>query len=207
VNFDLEKKTVKLARFAIAFLVIFLSLSALCAAQARFDGYFGLGSAQVGASKSLGTGAPSMVGVFGTLGGALMLEPTLGVGGEVSFRFAQGNYLGYGYRPVFYDFNGIFTPALSKRFMPEFQAGFGGVSLRFYDASNPYYDYNTGRYTTFAGSFNHFQLHAGAGLRFNVKRHMFVRPQVDYHWVPNLEQFGSNSVFAYSVAIGFSSAE
>ena len=95
--------------------------------------------------------------------------------------------------------------------MPEFQAGFGGASVRFYDASQPYYDYNTGRYSTFAGSSNHLQLHLAAGLRFFVKPHMFIRPQIDYHWVRNLSQdplgFKSDSIFEYTIAIGYSSRE
>jgi hypothetical protein len=95
--------------------------------------------------------------------------------------------------------------------MPEFQAGFGGASLRFYNASQPYYDLRTGKISTYTGSSNHLQLHLAAGLRFFIKPHLFIRPQVDYHWVRNLAEdqlgFGSNSVPEYTVAIGYSSRE
>lgn len=145
-----------------------------------------------------------MGGVFGTVGGALMLRPSLGVGGEVSFRFAQGNYAGLGYRPIFYDFNGIWLPTLgTKRVMPEFQGGFGGVSLRFYGGTQ-YCSYYTGTCSNFAGSINHLQLHTGFGLRFYVKPNLFIRPQFDYHWVRNLNEFQRTSVLAYSIAIGYS---
>jgi hypothetical protein len=203
-----RRNAVKVLRFAIALSVLLLVVSSFASAQAHFDGYFGMGSAQVGGTRIQDIPTPHMSGVFGTIGGGVMLQPSYGFGAQVSFRFTQGDYIGYGYRPIFYDFNGIWTPQKTKSVVPEFQAGFGGLNLRYYDASNPYYDYNTGRLSTFAGSVNHFQLHAAAGLRFKVKSHLYIRPQLDYHWVPNLtEQFGSNSVLGYSLALVFSSGD
>ncbi len=136
-----------------------------------------------------------------------MLKPSFGVGAEVAVRFRQGDFGTYGYRPVFYDFNAIWTPSLGRRIMPEFQGGLGGVRTSFYDASQPYYDYYTGKWSTLAGRSSHFQLHAGAGLRIYVKGRIFVRPQVDYHWVKNMWEFKSSSVPAYSLAVGWSSSE
>ncbi len=211
----------KAIRLAVAVISLLVVSAVFADAQTRFDAYFGMGTMRDSSSNqpftNVSTGitgeTPSLDGTFGTFGGAVFLKPSFGVGAQVSLRFKQGDYVGYGYRPIFYDFNGIWTPSLTKRIMPEFQAGFGGVNLRVYDPSNPYYDYYTGNYSTFAGSSNHLQLHAAAGLRIFVKPHLFVRPQVDYHWVRNLSdpsafpQFGSNSVFAYTLAIGYSSAE
>lgn len=181
----------------------------------RVDFYFGMGTARDASSNQLidlsGSGnpqlTPAMGGVFGTLGGGATIKPSLGFGGEVSFRFRQGDYAGFGYRPIFYDFNGIFTPTLgTKRVMPEFQAGLGGVNLRFYGGSQ-FCDQFTGRCSNFAGSSNHFQLHVSAGLRFYVKEHVFLRPQFDYRWVPNLNnEFKNNSILAYTIAIGLSSS-
>jgi hypothetical protein len=209
------EKIVKAIGCALAFSGALLLSAVLANAEGRFDGYFGLGTMQVGSNNALyqnsNTGeigsAPHMGGVFGTIGGGLMLTPTYGFGAQVAFRFTKGEYAIYGYRPIFYDFNGIYTPRIGKIVLPEFQAGFGGVNLRFYDASNPYLDNNTGKVSTFAGSANHFQLHASAGLRFKFKSHVWLRPQVDYHWVNNFEQFGSNNVLGYSLAIGFSAGE
>ncbi len=207
----------KALRIAIASTFLALLMASFASAQ-RFDGYFGMGTTRVGAldvsfvddNTQQIVKAPAMTGVFGTLGGALMLSPHFGVGARVAFRFDQGDYLGFGYRPIIYDFNGVWTPqihSVEKRVVPEIQGGIGGVNLRFYDPDNYYYDYNTGRYTNFAGSSNHFQIHAGAGVRFKVTPRVWIRPMVDYHWVRNLEEFGSNNVFSYSLAIGFSSSE
>jgi hypothetical protein len=205
----------KAIRLSVAVASMFLFSTATLSAQSRIDVYFGMGSAHASSSglqflDASGNPAttPSLGGVFGIIGGGVFLKPSFGVGAQVSWRFTQGDYLAYGYRPLFYDFNGIWTPISAKRVMPEFQAGFGGASLRFYNASQPYYDYNTGRYSTFAGSSNHLQLHLAAGLRFFIKPHLFVRPQLDYHWVRNLtNEFGSNSVPEYTIAIGYSSRE
>ena len=189
-----------------------------CAALAhaqRLDAYFGMGTARDGSTNQvvdlLGTGDPmpttALGGVFGTVGAGLMIKPSFGVGGEVSFRFAQGDYANTGYRPIFFDFNGIWTPTLgTERVMPEFQGGLGGVNMRFYGGTQ-YYDYYTGRYTNFAGSINHFQLHAGAGLRIYIKERIFLRPTVDYHWVKGFNEFNSNSAIRISLAIGFSSGQ
>ncbi len=206
----------KILRFAIALTSVLLIFTAYGSAQSRFDAYFGMGSLHSGSTNQsldlLGTSTPSLTqplsGVFGTFGGGLMLTPHFGVGAEVSLRFTQGDYTAdVGYRPIFYDFNGIWTPTLhSRRIIPEFQGGFGGLNLRFYGGAQ-YCDPYSGNCSNFAGSDNHLQLHASAGLRVYVKQHLFVRPQFDYHWVRNLNEFASDSVPGFSFAIGYSSGE
>ena len=201
-----------LSKIAVACLLLFCT--AMAQAQG-FDAYFGMGSARDGSTNQLvdllGAGNPMLTtalgGVFGTVGGAMMITPSLGIGAEVSFRFDQGDYANSSYRPVFYDFNGIATPNLgSSRIVPEFQGGLGGANMRFYGGTQ-YYDYYTGQYTNFAGSINHFQLHAGAGLRIFITDTIFLRPTFDYHWVKGFNEFASNSVMRYSIAIGFSARQ
>jgi len=85
--------------------------------------------------------------------------------------------------------------------MLEFQAGFGGLNLKFYDPrANSVFSYSI---RSSSISRNHLQLHAAAGLRIYLKDHVFIRPQVDYHWVRNLIEFSSNSVPQYTLAIGY----
>jgi hypothetical protein len=176
------------------------------------DVFFGLGTAQVSSNKqpvdTFGTGTlytpPAMGGLFANTGGGVMITPRFGFGGEVSFRTSQGNYAGLKYRPIFYDFNGIYHPVNAKRLVPEIQAGLGGVNLRFYqnqsgcDAFEGCVNSNF-----FVESSSHFQLHLGAGLKYYVKGNFFVRPQVDLRWVNNFFQFGSNWVPEYSIALGY----
>lgn len=202
-------------RFMIAAASFLFLFTAFAEAQPRLDFYFGMGTARDESSLAyydlLGTGiyslSPPLDGTFGTFGGAIMLRPSLGFGAEVKLRFRQGDYGGAGYRPVFYDFNGIWTPRLGKYLMPEFQGGLGALHMRFYDPTSLYYDYYSGRFTTYIGSFNHLQLHAGAGLRIYIKPQIFLRPQVDYHWVRNNPWFKENWIPAYTLSIGYSLGE
>ena len=175
--------------------------------------YFGVGTTQLSSNgRSIDTfgtgnplGTPSMTGAFGKVGGDFMITPHFGIGAETDFRFSQGAYAGLTYRPIFYDFNAIYTPIRSsKRVVPEFQAGLGAVNTRFFYPSQ-YCDSFAGcsSNNTFLESSNHFQVHMAAGVRFYVTPHLFVRPQVDAHYVNNFFQFGSNWVPEYSASIGW----
>ena len=183
----------------------------LAAAQG-VDVFFGLGTATNSSSKQIvdtfgdGTlyGTPRMGGLFADTGGSLMITPHYGFGGEVSFRTSQGGYAGLNYRPIFYDFNGIYHPTGEKRLVPEIQAGLGAVNLRFYqNVSGCDVFGGCSSASQFLESSNHFQLHFGVGLKYYVKGNFFVRPQFDLHWVNNFFQFGSDLVPEYSVALGY----
>ena len=148
---------------------------------------------------------PSLDGVLMNFGAGFMLSPRFGVGAELAFKPRQSDYAGLGYRPLFWDFNGIYHPhPSSKRVVPELQAGLGAVNLKFY--------YNQKDCNVFAGcassnvlvqSSNHFQLHAGGGVKFFVTDHVYVQPKFDLHWVNNFFQFGRNLVPQYGVSVGY----
>jgi hypothetical protein len=53
------------------------------------------------------------------------------------------------------------------------------------------------------GSSNHFQVHGGAGINLFVTDSIFIRPQFDVHYLPNLTQFGSKAVTEESVWVGY----
>jgi hypothetical protein len=177
------------------------------------DVYFGLGTSIDKSSgqtiDTFGDGnlysTPKMTGLFGSFGADFMFRPSLGIGGEFSSRFAQGSYAGLNYRSEFYDFNAIWLPILSsKKVVPELQAGIGGANLKFY-YSQQFCDSFSGCSTsnTYLESSNHFQAHLGAAIRMYVKGGLFVRPQVDVHYVKNFFQFGSNWVPEYTVSFGY----
>lgn len=182
------------------------------AAAQGVDAFFGLGTAMDKSNgqaiDTFGDGAiytaPRMGGLFANAGGNLMITPHYGFGGEVSFRTSQGGYAGLKYRPIFYDFNGIYHPMGSKRLVPELQAGLGAVNLRFYQNQQAC-DVFAGCSSSnlFVESSNHFQLHFAAGLKYYVRGQFFVEPKFDLHWVNNFFQFGSNLVPEYSVNLGY----
>jgi outer membrane protein W len=187
-------------------------------AQTGLDVFAGVGTAMDSSSgqqiDTFGTGAPfttpRLGGTFGKFGADFMFKPWIGVGAETDLRFSQGAYAGLNYRPLFYDFNVVWMPTAHrfKRVVPEFQAGIGGTRVSF-SANNSYCDPFTGcsSSSTSVGSSNHFQTHLEAGVRFYATQHLFVRPQVDAHYVNNFFQFGSNWVPEYGGSVGWSFGE
>jgi hypothetical protein len=174
------------------------------------DIYFNLGTATDKSNNqsidTFGDGnlftTPKMTGLFGGFGGSFMFRPSLGFGAQYFARFSQGSYAGLNYRPKFYDFNAIWKPIPKSKFVePVFQAGIGGASLSFY--LPPQCNSIACSSSSLVASSRHFQTHLGAGINLYVKGGIFVRPQVDVHYVKNFFQFGSNWAPAYSVAIGY----
>jgi hypothetical protein len=203
---------------AIPVALLSLALVVPASAQAGLDVFAGVGTTVLGSNgqsiDTFGDGllynTPRMTGAFGKFGGNFMVTPHFGLGAETDFRFSQGDYAGLNYRPLFYDFNGIWLPTAHrlKRVVPELQAGLGGVNVKFYE-SQSFCNSFTGCSSSnnFIDSSNHFQVHLEAGVRFYVTPHLFVRPQVDAHYVNNFFQFGSNWVPQYGASVGWSFGE
>jgi hypothetical protein len=175
--------------------------------------YFGAGSANASSNgqqiDTFGDGnlysTPKLNGTFLDFGAGIMFTDHFGAGGQLSWRATQGDYAGLKYRPLFYDFDGIWQPIKSKRFQPEVRAGIGGVSVRYY--------YNQQNCDQFAGcstsnqyleSSRHFQVDLAIAARIHVTNHVFLRPAVDVHYVDNFFQFGSNWVPEYTLSVGYS---
>jgi outer membrane protein W len=190
-------------------------------AQSGLDVYFGVGTAtadsngtsidtfntgNVSAANTTGFfNTPKITGAFGKAGADFMLTRHFGLGADVDWRFSQGDYAGLNYRPTFYDFYGIWQPITRvRRIVPEFTGGLGAAKLSFFYPQS-YCDAFAGcsSSNTFVESSNHFQIRMGAGVAFYATDHIFIRPQVDAHWINNFYQFGSNWVPEYSVSVGY----
>ena len=208
----------KWIRVAIPMVTLSLALVLPVSAQRGVDVFAGVGTTVLDSSgqsiDTFGTGSPfttpRMGGTFGKFGGDFLVTPHFGIGAETDFRFSQGSYAGLTYRPLFYDFNGIWLPTAHrlKRVVPELQAGLGAVNLKFYypqTSCNSFTGCSSSN--SFVDSSNHFQVHLEAGVRFYVTSHLFVRPQVDAHYVNNFFQFGSNWVPQYGASVGWSFGE
>ena len=209
-----------------ALLVLIVLGGALSSLRAQsVNVYFGMGTATDSASPVPLPTTPnppdnvnsfarsSLGGVFGQFGADFMLTPHFGVGGEYAFRFAQADYVaafGLKDRPGFYDFNLVYMPKKEGKILPVFQAGLGGARVSYYvtqqscsgltacSTSSSLYDQAT-----------HFQGHFSGGIRWNLTDNIFVRPQVDLHWVhgyadPNVPVYGRDWVPQFTVAIGYS---
>lgn len=196
--------------------------TALCAAvplasaqSGPINVYFGLGTATDSSSNrsidTFGTGSaftsPKLGGLFGDVGANIMLTPRFGFGGDLSWRTTSAAYAGLNYRPFFYNFDGIYTPAKSRHVEPELRLGLGGVSLR-YSYTQQFCDQFTGCTTSnqYLESSHHFQVHGAVAARLYATKNLFVRPAFDVHYVNNFFQFGRNWVPEYSLGIGWSFA-
>jgi hypothetical protein len=190
----------------------------LASAQRGPDVFFGVGTATDSSSNKLidtfDTGnpytTPKLTGSFGKIGADFMVTKHFGVGAETDFRFGQAAFVGLQTRPVFYDFNLIYTPTFHgfKRVVPEFEGGLGAARLGFnYNQSscNPLSGCSSS--TSQVDSSNHFQIHMAAGLRIYATNHVFFRPQIDARYVENFFQYGSNWVPEYGAALGWSFGE
>lgn len=199
-------------------------------AQSSFDVNIGFGTAQVGsngsgidsAASSNAFGAcspasggplcqktPGLGGFFLGLGGDLMFQKHFGVGAEVNLQPAKLDYGPLQYRQTFYDFNGIYAPVNEKRVKLEVQGGIGGAKTGFSFLQNSCVGTAVCSNSSLpVGNSNHFQVHAGVGVQFYLTEHLFIRPQFDLHYVPNLtQQFGSNAVPEGTIWVGYSFGE
>jgi hypothetical protein len=206
-------------------LLVLLLLAGVKQANAQgVSAYFGLGSATDSPATSAGcpsqqisdpfnaSGPPascvpaqSMGGVWGVFGADFMIKPHLGVNAEYSFRFAQAKYLpseGLNVRPSFYDFNAIYQPTSGdKRIVPVLEGGIGGAKLSFYVTQQAGSLFSQSQFFV---SSNHFQVHGAVGVKLYVKSDIFIKPQIDIHWVKNMtDQYGRNSVPEYTISIGY----
>ena len=221
-------------KFMIRTLSIAAVFLLVCAGQASAQGvsaYFGVGSAFNSAATNAGcpsgqiydplnstTGPPcvpanSMGGVFGVFGADFMIKPHLGINGEYNFRFTQDQYAtstnsGFGnipfkVRPAFYDFNAVYQPTGGdKQVVPVIEGGIGGAHLSFYTSQSVGTLSNT---SALFVTTNHFQVHGAVGVKIYVHGDVFVKPQFDIHYVPNLtDQYGRNFVPAFTISIGYS---
>jgi opacity protein-like surface antigen len=127
----------------------------------------------------------------------------LGLELETAWRYHKAGYPSNGetYRPILSDLNVLFQPTVARKIGLDLMGGIGIASTRFYglnsnSCSNPVI--GCVNYT----SSNHFMEDLGAGIRYYVWRHVFVRPEVHYYHIQNNQEFHSGNVFRASVSIG-----
>jgi opacity protein-like surface antigen len=213
-----------------------LLLAAFCSipparAQSSFDLNIGGGSAWAG-SNGQGIEGPQSINAFGTcspsapidsycqktpslsgfflgLGGDVNLTKRYGFGFEASFQPGHPSYGPLLYRQTFYDVYGIYSPINQKRMQLKITGGIGGARTSFaVNESGCVGIAVCSTETEPIGNSSHFQVHVGVGLELFVTDHIFVRPELDYHWIDNFtNQFGSNSVPQAMVWVGYSFGE
>jgi hypothetical protein len=126
----------------------------------------------------------------------------------VAVRAKEGLYNGFqGYRPIFFDANALFVPRISAKASGEIMAGVGGVRTLFYDHSGSYGSgscnpiYGNGCLTYLNNI--HFLAHIGGGVRYDVWRKLFIRPEAHLYLIPNNTPFHSDYVGRLGVSVGY----
>ena len=196
----------KLAFLVTVFAVF--SLSNLASAQQAdvalgFGTLLSPGAAACGSSGFVNFVCPEKGGLYTNLGGDVIFHRRIGVGFDATWRSGQGDFGGLGqpYRPILYDFNGVFQPKLSKKAGLDLTGGIGWQSTRFYGYQQTYSCYALG---ACYNSANHFLVDLGAGVRYYVWGHVFLRPEVRYyHVINNSDAFSSDNVLHVGASIGY----
>ena len=183
----------------------FIFLASLSQAQ-QADAMLGFGTIMSSGSTACGANScviPEKGGLYPTISADVIFHKRVGFNFEASWRAKQGNYAGLGipFRPILFDFNGVYQPHLSKKVGVDLMGGIGWQSTRFYG-------YQPTSNCVFFGacytSSNHFLVDVGGGIRYYVRGHVFVRPEAHfYHIVNNTGDFSSNNLVRVGASIGY----
>jgi Outer membrane protein beta-barrel domain len=197
----------KSAFFAIVF--AFFALANLASAQQAdamlgFGTILGPGAPACGASPSSPFTCPEKGGLYMNLGADVIFHRRIGFGFDSAWRASQGTYggpNGQPYRPILFDFNAVYQPRLSKKAGLDLMGGIGWQTTRFYGyqpTSNCVY------FGACYVSSTHFLVDVGAGLRYYVWGHVFVRPEAHYyHIVNNTTDFTNSNIVRVGGSIGY----
>jgi len=155
-------------------------------------------------SSAIGNFTPQTIGGGTYLGfsGDYLFWHNIGLNGEINWRASQNLYGGnQPFRPLFIDFNGMWVPHVSERIQPEFKAGLGVASVRFYTPTFTC-DLFSGSCTNY-DTRNHFMGDFGAAVRLYVHGHVFVRPEAQLYLIHNNVEFSSGHAERVGVSIGY----
>lgn len=184
----------------------FIFLASLSQAQ-QADAMLGFGAIMSSGSTACGANScviPEKGGLYPAISADVIFHKRVGFNFEASWRTKQGLDNANGgqlYRPILFDFNGVYQPRLSKKVGADLFGGIGWQTTRFYGYQA------TTNCLVFGSCYtsnNHFLVDIGAGLRYYVWGHVFVRPEAHYyHILNNTDVFSSNNVVRVGASIGY----
>ena len=191
-------RTAILLTFACAAWVAFSNL-----AQAqKVDLAFGISTLDApGASAASGNHQPVPLtgGTYTGFSGDVLFYHNLGIGSEIYWKANQRDYAGdpnLPFRPIFFDFNAVYSPKLARHAYLELTGGIGALDTRFYCSTC------SNGVTNFVSD-KHFMGDFGAGIKLYPKGGFFVRPEARLYLVNNNLYFSSPRVTRYGLSIGY----
>jgi hypothetical protein len=139
-------------------------------------------------------------GTYPGFSGDVLFWHNLGIGGEIYWKANQGNYGGdptLPFRPLFLDFDAVYSPRIAKHAYLELDGGIGALDTRIYC------DGCGNGYNTNYSSDKHFMADFGAGLKLYPKGGFFVRPEARLYLVNNNLNFSSPRATRVGLSIGY----
>ena len=210
--------------------VLALGCASFAWAQAALDVNIGFGTAQdsatgsgidgpaslnaygpctPGLSDTYCQATPGLGGFFLGLGGDIMLFKHFGVGAQFNVQPAHSNYGPLESRQSFVDFDGIYAPISNKHAELRLLGGVGFARTGFSISQSGCI--GTAVCSTSVepiGSATHADVNVGVGVQIYLTSHIFIRPQFDFHYVPNLtQQFGRDYVPEETIWLGYNFGE
>jgi hypothetical protein len=192
-------------------------LSFACAALAAFSNFAQAQKIDIafGVSTTLAPGAGSCSGncqinqsltggAYPGVSGDVLFWHNLGVGAEVFWRASQGggayaDELGLNYRPIFYNFNAVYSPKLASHAYLELVGGVGAMSTHLYECN----DCGIAGGSQEVASSSHFDADFGGGLKLYLIKGFFVRPEARVYLINNNTNFAGSHATRVGASIGY----
>jgi len=178
----------------------------------KIDMAFGV-STTIAPSASFVDGAetaPSLSsGVFPGFSGDILFYHGLGFGAEVFWRAGQsscpdsicGAGSGINYRPVFYNFNAVYSPKLASHVYLELVGGVGALDTHY--SACTLSGASCGGSQLISSS-NHFDVDFGGGIKlYPFHGGFFIRPEARFYWINNDTDYSSNHGARVGASIGY----
>jgi hypothetical protein len=196
---------------------IAILLSFACAGLAAFSNFAQAQKIDIafGVSTTLAPGASSCSGncqinqsltggAYPGVSGDVLFWHNLGVGAEVFWRASQGggayqNELGVNYRPIFYNFNAVYSPKLASHAYLELVGGVGALSTHLYECN----DCGIAGGAQEVASSSHFDADFGGGLKLYLTKGFFVRPEARVYLINNNTNFAGSHATRVGASIGY----
>ena len=196
------KRTLRVALLLSFAYVAIAGISTVAQAQRMDFGFSVSGLNSPGAFSADSNHSPVSLtgGTYLGFNGDVLFWHNLGVGAEINWKATQGDYAnqGFGFRPIFYNFNAVYAPKLAPRVYGELVAGIGAEDTHYYTGTT------CGVYTcqNFQG-ISHFDGDFGGGVKLLATRHIFIRPEMRVYLIHNNQEFSSNHAIRYGATLGY----
>jgi hypothetical protein len=198
-------------RIAVLFSLVCVSVAGFSnfAQAQRIDMAFGVSTTLAPAASSCSGNCqvPASLsgGAFPGVSGDVLFWHNVGIGAEVFWRASQANgSFAYGepginYRPVFYNFNAVYSPKIASHVYLELVGGIGAMSTHLYECDGC----GISGGSSLIASSTHFDADFGGGIKFYPKGGFFIRPEARIYLINNDTNFSGSYATRVGASIGY----